>query len=57
MDLREQFIIDLFESMHDLDKGIPRYKEMPPQDRHRALAIGEGMIKRGWYIDPEKGNT
>lgn len=55
MDLREKFIIDLFDSMHDMDKGIPRYKEMPREDRPRALAIGEGMIKRGWYIDPEKG--
>jgi hypothetical protein len=55
MDLREKFIIDLFDSMHDMDKGSPRYKEMPPSDRPRALAIGEGMIKRGWYIDTEKG--
>ena len=57
MDLREKFIIDLFDSMHDMDKGIPRYKEMPPEDRPRALAIGEGMVKRGWYCDPEKGKS
>ena len=57
MDLREQFIICLFDAMHEIDKGIPQYKDMSADDRRRSLIIGEGMVKRGWYIDPEKGES
>ena len=57
MDLREKFITDLFDSMHDLDKGIPRFKEMSDDDQRRSLIIGEGMVKRGWFVDPEKGKS
>lgn len=53
MDLREKFITDLFDSMHDLDKGIPRFKEMPNEDKRRALDIAEGMIKLGWIFNPK----
>lgn len=55
MDLREKLIEDLFDVMHDLDKGIPRFKEMPPADQQRARIIAEGMIEKGWHFDAEKG--
>lgn len=55
MDLREKFITDLFEVMHEMDKGIPRFKEMAAEDKRRSLLIGEGMVNRGWHFDAEKG--
>ena len=54
MDLREKFISDLFDVMHDFDKGTPRFKDMHPDDKHRARILAQEMVKKGWYCDIDK---
>lgn len=54
MDLRDKFIKDLFDIIYKTDKGNKKYEEMSLDDQQRARELGEGMLKRGWYIDPER---
>lgn len=55
MDLRDKFIIDLFDVMHDFDQGTPRFKDMSKDDQNRARLLAEGMVEKGWHFDAEKG--
>ena len=51
MDLREKFIIDLFDVMHDFDQGTPKFKDMSPEDQQRARLLAEGMTDKGWFLN------
>lgn len=55
MDLREKFVIDLFSVIHKTDKGQAKFEEMGQEDQQRSRDLAEGMLKKGWYVDPEKG--
>lgn len=55
MDLREKFIEDLFYVMHDKDKGNPSFEDLADDEKISARILAEGMLKRGWYVDAEKG--
>ena len=55
MDLRDKFLEDLFDAMHQQDKGNPDYKNVSDNDRIAGRPIAEIMLDKGWYLDPEKG--
>lgn len=54
MDLRDKFLIDLFDVMHEMDKGNPDYTNLSDDQKIKARAVSEGMIKRGWFLNHER---